>query len=78
MSVFHVINYGCDRKDARQPDYSSNLYLDKFPSIHFYYFFIYAFLSRDDGNQLIQIYSMDWREVYDTHNIEHRTEPVSH
>ena len=28
--------------------------------------------------QLIKIYSMDWTDVYDTHNIEHRTEPVSH
>ena len=26
-------------------------------------------------SQLIQIYSVD---VYDTHNIEHRTEPISH
>ena len=42
----------------------------------------YAFLSRDDDNprtsQLIQIYNVDWIDVYDTHNIEHRTEPVSH
>ena len=29
-------------------------------------------------SQLIQIYSMDWTDVYDTHNIEHITEPVSH
>ena len=29
-------------------------------------------------SQLIQIYSVDWTDVYDTHNIEHRTEPVSH
>ena len=27
---------------------------------------------------LIQIFSVDWTDVYDTHNIEHRTEPVSH
>ena len=26
-------------------------------------------------SQLIQIYSMDWTEVCDTHNIEHRTDP---
>ena len=26
----------------------------------------------------IQIYSVDWTDVYDTHNIEQRTEPVSH
>ena len=29
-------------------------------------------------SQLIQIYSVDCTDVYDTHNIEHRTEPVSH
>ena len=29
-------------------------------------------------SQLIQIYSVDWTDVHDTHNIEHRTEPVSH
>ena len=27
-------------------------------------------------SQLILIYSMDWTDVYDTHNIEHRTESV--
>ena len=47
----------------------------------FFFVFIYAFVSRDDDNpssQLIQIYSVDWTDVYDTYNIEHRTEPVSH
>ena len=29
-------------------------------------------------SQLIQIYSVAWTDVYDTHNIEHRTEPGSH
>ena len=29
-------------------------------------------------SQLIHIYSVDWADVYETHNIEHRTEPVSH
>ena len=29
-------------------------------------------------SQLIQIYSVDWTDVYDTYNIEHRTEPVNH
>ena len=29
-------------------------------------------------SQLVQIYTVDWIGVYDTHNIEHRTEPVSH
>ena len=28
--------------------------------------------------QLIQIYSVDWTDVYDTHNIKQRTEPVNH
>ena len=28
--------------------------------------------------QLIQIYNVDWTDVYDTQNIGHRTEPVSH
>ena len=44
--------------------------------------FLSIFLSRDDNNtkqsQLIQIYSLDWTDVYDTHSIEHRTEPGSH
>ena len=26
----------------------------------------------------IKIYNVDWTAVYDKHNIEHRTEPVSH
>ena len=30
------------------------------------------------ASQLIQIYSVDWTDIFDTHNIEHRTEPVSH
>ena len=30
------------------------------------------------SSQLIQIYSVDWTDVYDTHSIENRTEPVSH
>ena len=29
-------------------------------------------------SQLIQMYSMDWTDIYDTHNIEHRTEQVGH
>ena len=29
-------------------------------------------------SQLIQIHSVDWTHVDDTHNIEQRTEPVSH
>ena len=29
-------------------------------------------------SRLIQIYIVDWTDVYDTHSIEHRTEPVSH
>ena len=29
-------------------------------------------------SQLIQIYSVYWTDAYDTHNIEHRTEPGSH
>ena len=29
-------------------------------------------------SQLSQIYNVDWIDVYETHNIEHRTEPVSH
>ena len=37
-------------------------------------FFMHFFVQ----SQLIQIYSVDWTDVYDTHNIEHRTEPVSH
>ena len=27
---------------------------------------------------LILIYSVDWTDAYDTHDIEHRTKPVSH
>ena len=37
-----------------------------------------ASASTATQSQLIQIYSVDWTDVYDTHNIEHRTEPVSH
>ena len=54
------------------------------PELHlfFYLFFIYAFFIQGrwqpTQSQLIQIYSVDWTDIYDTHNIEHRTEPVSH
>ena len=30
------------------------------------------------AESIIQIYSVDWTDVYGTYNIEHRTEPVSH
>ena len=45
-----------------------------------FFFIIYVFLSRDKPtqSQLIQVYSVGWIDVYDTHNIEHRTEPVSY
>ena len=33
--------------------------------------------TTQEKSQLIQIYSLDRADVYDTHNIEHRTEPVS-
>ena len=49
----------------------------KFQALKICYVF-YAFLSRNIPRQLIQSYSMDWTDVYDTHNIEHRTEPVGH
>ena len=46
------------------------------------YLFFYALFvqgrCQPTQRQLIQIYSVDWTDVYDTHNIEHRTEPVSH
>ena len=44
---------------------------DKVNGTSFIYLFINAFLSRDDDNrrksQLIQIYSVDWTNVYNTH-----------
>ena len=49
------------------------------------FLFIYSFLCifvqgrwQPTQSQLIQIYSVGWRDVYDTHNIEHRTEPDTH
>ena len=45
------------------------------------FFFIYTFVQgrwQPTQSQLIQIYSVDWTDVYDTHNIEHRTEPFNH
>ena len=38
----------------------------------------FGFLWQPKQIQLIQIYSVDWTDVYDTHNIKHRTELVSH
>ena len=44
--------------------------------------FCYAFFvqgrRQPTQSQLIQIYIADWTDFYDTHNIEHRTAPVSH
>ena len=42
----------------------------------FFYFLYMHFVQgrwQPTQSQLIQIYSVDWRDVYDTHNIEHRT-----
>ena len=46
----------------------------------FFLLFMHFFQGRwqPTQSQLIQIYSVDWTDVYDTHNIEHRTDPVSH
>ena len=41
----------------------------------------YAFLSKDDDAESIHSdlqRGLDGQDVYDTHNIEHRTGPVSH
>ena len=43
-----------------------------------YTLFFYAFLSRGDDHPRRSTTRTDWTDVYDTHNIEHRTEPVSH
>ena len=43
--------------------------------------FMHFFVQRrrqHTQRQLIKIYSVDWTDVYDTHNIEHGTEPVCH
>ena len=48
---------------------------------HFLFFYLCIFVRgrwQPTQSQLIQIYSVYWRDVYDTHNIEHRTEPFSH
>ena len=50
-------------------------------NFYYYYYYFYALLSRDNDNPgrvtEIWIYCLDWTNVYDTHNKEHRTEPVS-
>ena len=43
----------------------------------FMHFYVHGRWQLTQG-QLIQIYSVDWTDVHETHNIEHRTEPVSH
>ena len=43
----------------------------------FYAFFVQG-RRQPTQSQLIQICSVDWTDVYDTDNIEHRTEPVRH
>ena len=43
-----------------------------------FYAFFYPGRWQPTQIQLIQIYSVDWTDVYDTHNIGHRTEPISH
>ena len=48
----------------------------------FFFFFLsmhfYPGTITPKQSQLIQIYNLDWTDIYDTHNIEHRTEPFSH
>ena len=51
--------------------------------IYIYIYFFYAFfcpgtMTTHAESILIQIYSVDWTDVYDTHSSEHRTEPISH
>ena len=46
-----------------------------------FYYYLCIFVQgrwQPTQSQWIQIYSVDWGDVYDTHNIEHRTEPISH
>ena len=71
----------------KEGELSSIVYGFVCPYIHAYIhtyihtFFMDLFVQgrwQPTQSQLIQIYSVDWRDVYDTHNIEHRTEPVSH
>ena len=44
----------------------------------FYAFFCPGTMITHAESILIQIYSVDWTDVYDTHNSEQRTEPISH
>ena len=46
--------------------------------ILFFIHFIVQGRRQPTQSQLIQIYSVDWTDVYDTYNIGYRTEPVSH
>ena len=46
------------------------------PAETFFYAFFVQGRWQPTRSQLIQIYSVDWTAVYETHNIEHRTEPA--
>ena len=56
------------------------IYIDD-KQININYIFLCIFVqgrSQPTQSKLIQICSVDWTDVYDKHNIEHRPEPVSH
>ena len=53
--------------------------------LHLYVFFVVVFLCiflqgrwQPTQSQLIQVCIVNWADIYDTHKIEHRTEPDSH
>ena len=62
--------------------HSMSLGLGHFLPTGFFKKILYAFFVQGrwhpTQSQLIQIYSVDWTDAYNTHNNEHRTEPVSH
>ena len=71
----HPFKSNLDRTDKLEdgiPRSVSNIFL---------FFYLCIFVQgryQPTQSQLIQIYSVAWTDVYDTYNIEHRTEPISH
>ena len=69
--------YGKSYQDLKKKVYHSKNDIFVFLFSFFYAFFVQG-RWQTTQSQFIQIYSVDWTGVYETHNIEHRTEPVSH
>ena len=77
VAIFVFLFVCCNINNNNNNKHNTSNY-NNTTSIFFYLCIFVQGREQPTQSQLIQIYSVDWTDVYDTYNIEHRTEPVSH